>query len=77
MDTVCATLGWSTNTCWKRLSRAGSFSMYFLQVEEEGVVMVMMGMSAKGWGGVGWCGVERGSRGVSSDRPGHEQCQHP
>mmetsp|Transcript_3666 Transcript_3666/g.9914 ORF Transcript_3666/g.9914 Transcript_3666/m.9914 type:complete len:219 (-) Transcript_3666:599-1255(-) len=27
---VCCTLGWSANTCWKRLSRAGSFSIVFL-----------------------------------------------
>mmetsp|Transcript_40636 Transcript_40636/g.96538 ORF Transcript_40636/g.96538 Transcript_40636/m.96538 type:complete len:363 (+) Transcript_40636:1197-2285(+) len=30
MDTVSATVGWSTSTCWKRRSSAGSFSMYFL-----------------------------------------------
>mmetsp|Transcript_3709 Transcript_3709/g.10720 ORF Transcript_3709/g.10720 Transcript_3709/m.10720 type:complete len:466 (-) Transcript_3709:276-1673(-) len=28
METVSFTDGWSTKTCWKRLSRAGSFSMY-------------------------------------------------
>ena len=30
IEIVSSTVGWSTITCWKRLSRAASFSMYFL-----------------------------------------------
>jgi hypothetical protein len=46
---VAATLGWSTYTCWKRRSSAGSFSMYFLR---------------RGGGGGVEGGVEGAGRGV-------------